>query len=107
MNKRAVILGAAESGVGAAILARKHGFDVFVSDLGSIKEKYKDAEVIYAGFNFSSTIINFIILSILLLLSAFASSSESAYFSLGPKEKENLKYLSWATIISVLIILHG
>ena len=41
MNKRAVILGAAESGVGAAILARKQGFDVFVSDLGSIKDKYK------------------------------------------------------------------
>jgi gliding motility-associated protein GldE len=49
------------------------------------------AEVIYAGVNLSSTIINFIILSILLMLSAFASSSESAYFSLGPKEKENLK----------------
>jgi UDP-N-acetylmuramoylalanine--D-glutamate ligase len=41
MNKRIVILGAAESGVGAAILARKQGFDVFVSDLGAIKEKYK------------------------------------------------------------------
>jgi UDP-N-acetylmuramoylalanine--D-glutamate ligase len=41
MKKRAVILGAAESGVGAAILARKQGFDVFVSDLGSIKDKYK------------------------------------------------------------------
>ena len=41
MNKRIVILGAAESGVGAAILARKQGFDVFVSDLGTIKEKYK------------------------------------------------------------------
>ena len=41
MSKRAVILGAAESGVGAAILARKQGFDVFVSDLGSITEKYK------------------------------------------------------------------
>ncbi len=41
MNKRAVILGAAESGVGAAILARKQGFDVFVSDLGTIKDKYK------------------------------------------------------------------
>lgn len=48
-------------------------------------------EVIYAGVNLSSTIINFIILSILLMLSAFASSSESAYFSLGPKEKGNLK----------------
>ena len=42
MNKRVVILGAAESGVGAAILARKQGFDVFVSDLGVIKEKYRD-----------------------------------------------------------------
>jgi UDP-N-acetylmuramoylalanine--D-glutamate ligase len=41
MSKRIVILGAAESGVGAAILARKQGFDVFVSDLGTIKEKYK------------------------------------------------------------------
>jgi UDP-N-acetylmuramoylalanine--D-glutamate ligase len=41
MNKRAVILGAAESGVGAAILARKQGFDVFVSDFGAIREKYK------------------------------------------------------------------
>lgn len=51
MNKRAVILGAAESGVGAAILARKHGFDVFVSDLGSIKEKYKQ-ELIDRNFDF-------------------------------------------------------
>ncbi|MBL7971377.1 MAG: UDP-N-acetylmuramoyl-L-alanine--D-glutamate ligase, partial [Prolixibacteraceae bacterium] len=42
MNKRAVILGAAESGVGAAILARKQGFDVFVSDLGTIKDKYRN-----------------------------------------------------------------
>ena len=41
MSKRAVILGAAESGVGAAILARQQGFDVFVSDLGAIKGKYK------------------------------------------------------------------
>ncbi len=51
MNKIAVILGAAESGVGAAILARKQGFDVFVSDLGAIKQKYK-AELIQRGFDF-------------------------------------------------------
>ena len=38
---RIVILGAAESGVGAAILAKQKGFDVFVSDMGSIKDKYK------------------------------------------------------------------
>jgi UDP-N-acetylmuramoylalanine--D-glutamate ligase len=51
MNKRIAILGAAESGIGAAILARKQGFDVFVSDLGTIKEKYK-AELIQQGFDF-------------------------------------------------------
>lgn len=36
-----VILGAAESGVGAAILAKEKGFDVFVSDNGTIKDQYK------------------------------------------------------------------
>jgi len=42
MNKnRIVILGGGESGVGAAILAKKEGFEVFVSDRGEIKEKYK------------------------------------------------------------------
>jgi len=40
-DKRIVILGAAESGVGAAILALKKGLDVFVSDGGNIKEQYK------------------------------------------------------------------
>ena len=39
--KRIVILGAAESGAGAAVLAKKKGFDVFVSDLSAIKDKYK------------------------------------------------------------------
>ncbi|MGE5418797.1 MAG: UDP-N-acetylmuramoyl-L-alanine--D-glutamate ligase [Chloroflexota bacterium] len=40
MGKNIVILGAGESGAGSAILAQKHGFDVFVSDMGQIKEKY-------------------------------------------------------------------
>ena len=39
--KRIVILGAAESGAGAAVLAKKQGFDVFVSDMSTIKDKYK------------------------------------------------------------------
>ena len=39
--KRIVVLGAGESGVGSAILAQKEGFDVFVSDLSAIKDKYK------------------------------------------------------------------
>ena len=39
--KRIVVLGAAESGVGAAALAKKQGFDVFVSDMSGIKDKYK------------------------------------------------------------------
>ena len=44
INKnRIVILGGGESGVGAAILAKKEGFEVFVSDRGEIKEKYKSA----------------------------------------------------------------
>lgn len=38
---RLVILGAGESGVGAAILAQKQGFDVFVSDFGTITDAYK------------------------------------------------------------------
>lgn len=40
MGKRIVVLGAAESGVGAAVLALKKGFDVFVSDMGQIKPHY-------------------------------------------------------------------
>ena len=38
---RIVILGAAESGAGAAVLAKKEGFDVFVSDMSTIKDRYK------------------------------------------------------------------
>ena len=41
MKKRLVILGAGESGVGAALLAKQQGYDVFVSDGGAIKEKYR------------------------------------------------------------------
>ena len=40
-KKRIVVLGAAESGAGAAVLAKKEGFDVFVSDMGTIKDRYK------------------------------------------------------------------
>ncbi|MBQ7422124.1 MAG: UDP-N-acetylmuramoyl-L-alanine--D-glutamate ligase [Prevotella sp.] len=38
---RIVVLGAGESGAGAAVLAKKKGFDVFVSDMSAIKERYK------------------------------------------------------------------
>ncbi|MAP54708.1 UDP-N-acetylmuramoyl-L-alanine--D-glutamate ligase [Altibacter sp.] len=41
MADRLVILGAGESGVGTAILGKKKGFEVFVSDFGKIKDKYK------------------------------------------------------------------
>lgn len=41
MAKRIVILGAGESGAGAAVLAKKKGFDTFVSDMSLIKDKYK------------------------------------------------------------------
>ena len=41
MAKKIVVLGAGESGTGAAILAKAKGFDVFVSDLSEIREYYR------------------------------------------------------------------
>ena len=46
MNKRIVILGAGESGVGAALLAKQKDFDVFVSDGGQIQEPYKNELIV-------------------------------------------------------------
>ncbi|MEC4050425.1 UDP-N-acetylmuramoyl-L-alanine--D-glutamate ligase [Flavobacterium sp. SUN046] len=40
--KRLVVLGGGESGVGTAILGKKEGYDVFVSDFGKIKDNYID-----------------------------------------------------------------
>ena len=42
MAEKIIILGAGESGAGSAILARKHGFDVFVSDKGQVKDVYRE-----------------------------------------------------------------
>lgn len=42
MDRRIVILGAGESGTGAAVLAKKQGFEVFVTDSGKIKDVYKE-----------------------------------------------------------------
>jgi UDP-N-acetylmuramoylalanine--D-glutamate ligase len=42
MSKRLVILGAGESGVGAALLGLHHGYEVFVSDGSPVKDKYKN-----------------------------------------------------------------
>ncbi len=47
MKKSIVILGAAESGVGAAILAKQKGYDVFVSDGGKINDHFKEEMVLY------------------------------------------------------------
>ena len=41
MKKRFVILGGGEIGVGAALLAKKEGYEVFLSDAGFIKPTYK------------------------------------------------------------------
>ena len=43
--KKLVVLGAGESGVGAALLGRMKNFDVFVSDFGTISESYKETLV--------------------------------------------------------------
>lgn len=48
-NKHIVVIGAARSGIAAALLLKKKGADVFVSDYGTIKEEWKqnleDAQV--------------------------------------------------------------
>jgi UDP-N-acetylmuramoylalanine--D-glutamate ligase len=50
-NPKTVILGAGESGTGAALLAKSRGLEVFVSDHSLIKEKYKN-ELIQNGIRF-------------------------------------------------------
>lgn len=42
MGKKIVILGGGESGIGTAILAKKEGYEIFLSDKGKIKDKYKE-----------------------------------------------------------------
>jgi UDP-N-acetylmuramoylalanine--D-glutamate ligase len=51
MGKRFVILGGGESGVGAAILAKQKGYDVFVSDGSSLKDNYR-SDLQQAGIEF-------------------------------------------------------
>jgi len=63
MDKRLVILGGGESGVGAAILAKQKGYDVFVSDESSLKDNYrkelKEAGILFAeGGHDGSRILN-------------------------------------------------
>jgi len=42
LSKKIVILGGGESGIGTAILAKKEGYEIFLSDKGKIKDKYKE-----------------------------------------------------------------
>ncbi len=63
MPRRTVILGAGESGTGAALLAKHLGHDVFVSDKGTIKDKYaldlKDNNIAYEqGLHSEELILN-------------------------------------------------
>ena len=51
MSKRLVILGGGESGVGAALLAKQQGYDVFLSDKSSLKDEYRN-ELKNAGIDF-------------------------------------------------------
>jgi UDP-N-acetylmuramoylalanine--D-glutamate ligase len=55
MQKRIVILGGGESGVGAAMLAKQHGYEVFVSDQSSLKENYR-GDLKKAGIDFEEGI---------------------------------------------------
>lgn len=63
MTHRLVILGAGESGVGSALLGKQKGYDVFISDGGTIKEQYKkelfDNEIEFEeGTHTASKILN-------------------------------------------------
>jgi UDP-N-acetylmuramoylalanine--D-glutamate ligase len=63
MQKRLVILGSGESGVGTAILAKKQGYEVFVSDQGIIKDQYRqqlveESIVFEEGKHTSENILN-------------------------------------------------
>ncbi|MBB6459604.1 UDP-N-acetylmuramoyl-L-alanine--D-glutamate ligase [Flammeovirga kamogawensis] len=51
MTEKVLVLGAGESGVGAALLAQAKGFDVFVSDFGKIAKEHKN-ELITAAIPF-------------------------------------------------------
>lgn len=51
MKKKIVILGGGESGIGAALLATKQGYDVFVSDESSLKDNYRN-DLVNAGIAF-------------------------------------------------------
>ncbi len=51
MGKKIIILGGGESGVGAAILAKQQGYDVFLSDGGKLKDIYRN-ELTTAGIEF-------------------------------------------------------
>jgi UDP-N-acetylmuramoylalanine--D-glutamate ligase len=51
MSKKLVILGGGESGVGAALLAKQKGYDVFLTDGSSLKEIYRN-ELLNAGIEF-------------------------------------------------------
>lgn len=53
MPGKLIVLGAGESGTGAALLAKKLGYTVFVSDRGQIKDTYR-AELEHAGIEFES-----------------------------------------------------
>lgn len=51
MTKKLTILGGGESGIGAGLLGKAKGYDVFVSDFGQMAEKYR-AELVQAGIDF-------------------------------------------------------
>lgn len=63
MGERLVILGGGESGVGAALLGKKQGFEVFLSDRGNLKDAYKNTLIensieFEEGFHTEEKILN-------------------------------------------------
>jgi len=77
---------------------------MIISEIPSIESSQA---FVMAGFSLSSAIVSFIVLGVLLFLSALASGSEAAFFSLSPKEKDQLKNDESKTSKTVLKLLEN
>ena len=79
MGKRLVILGAGESGVGAALLAKQQGYDVFVSDGSPIKENFKNELLLHKILFEEAKHTTALILNADEVMKTYQSSTVNAY----------------------------
>lgn len=97
MRKRMVILGAGESGTGSSILAAMKGYDVFVSDNGFIKDKYrKELEEYNIDFEEGKHDINQILSADLVVKSPGIPDDKSPMLELFKAGKEVISEIEFA-----------